>query len=545
MPGRFVNFVRRNNTLIDGVLGNLDDIRVKKNLKEALGELNQFKEERDNYNKFIRYADAISNVDMKLSDQYKKVPGFLFNEGIENTDEYKAYVDKLIKDTESVVPAPETPENKGTQSTDNPETTEAPKIQVTEDGLRQFILENPQYYKSLYEKGNIIDKTEPKSQEELYDEIYNKAGLTDPNERQWFETYKKSFDVEGHNNSLSRFVAGQYPNLVSKGNLKGSYYDMFGGIASTYGIKPQKFADTDDPLEKANPKDWVPEQVDGRWYWTADVYNRKTKTWEKQQVKPMTAEEVKNKDGANGDNLKKMSGDELGRLTYEQLMKKFNPEDVADYLDYLAPDVQKQFLSKYPNIAAEIEAEGLKGSKTGSKGRGGRGYRRKSKGTDAVKLEGVDKILGDINKVKAKNSGKKWEQFPRTDQLKIQALMNNYKKATDENLTEEEIWKLASDLEVSTGKDDVETTPKTQEDFDINDAYMQTYDDINMDSWWDDLYDNSVSEPDFQARAKYYEEFLTKLLPKLHKKVGAKLWSTFASSKAKVWNDLNNGGRFN
>ena len=252
-------------------------------------------------------------------------------------------------------------------------------------------------------------------------DIYTKAGITDPNERKWFEEYKKSFDAEGHNNSLMSFIAGQYPNLVSKGGLKDDYYQMFGKTASQYAITPQKFAEIDDPLAKSNPKDWIPEQVDGRWYWVADVYNKKKKMWEKQQVRPMTGEEIKNKgmNGKTGD-IDKLSGEQLGKLTFEELMSRYNPYDVMDNIDALSEDARTKFLAKYPNLAAELESKtsGTTGKRSGSRRRSG--YKGKGKTGDTEKLEGIDKILGSINKVKEKNAGKDWGQWSKGDQLKVQ-----------------------------------------------------------------------------------------------------------------------------
>lgn len=71
----------------------------------------------------------------------------------------------------------------------------------------------------------------------------------------------------------------------------------------------------------------------------------------------------------------------------------------------------------------------------------------------------------------------------------------------------------------------------------INEAYNQTYKDLNMDNWWSDLY-NVNSEADFQNKQNYYADYLSKeVLPQVTPEVGKLIWSTFQKSLNRIYND--------
>lgn len=71
----------------------------------------------------------------------------------------------------------------------------------------------------------------------------------------------------------------------------------------------------------------------------------------------------------------------------------------------------------------------------------------------------------------------------------------------------------------------------------INEAYNETYRQLSMDNWWNDLYGASDLN-DFNNRITWYEDYLQKqIFPQVSKEVGAKLWSELQKAKAKIYND--------
>ena len=83
------------------------------------------------------------------------------------------------------------------------------KYDITPEGFKQFLNDNPYYQSELRDKNFIQYEQLPVPQQELYNKLYTKAGMT-PEESQWYEQYGKGqLDVEDYNNHRHRDNTGK------------------------------------------------------------------------------------------------------------------------------------------------------------------------------------------------------------------------------------------------------------------------------------------------------------------------------------------------
>lgn len=419
MAGRFVNFIRRNNPVIDSILGNINDITVKSNLKDALDELKGFKKQRDDYNKFATYQSALNNVNLQYEEYFKPTEDFKFNVGedmLSGTETYKALVDTM----------------KAKQPADNTTGGEQQPMKISEEEFKQFIKNNPDYYKELFDKKYISTVYEPITREEADKKRYEKAGLTDPNEIAWFNEYaKKRFNPNDYNEKLTQFVYGKQPGLTSRGRLGDSQYQMLANYAGMLGITPRE---SEDPMSKIDPGKWQVGDFNGSKYYYANVYNQGTGQWEKRFIRELNADELQQQTGKKGNKLSDLTPAELSNLTYDELLTKYSASDISNNFDKLPKEFQDKFYERFPDWKPEEDT-----GKTGSRSR--TGGRRRSYGG---KLSGNREKLPYDNDLKAmsdlgmKYKDKKWEDWSLTDQEKYNEHMQKIQNITGK--TKEEIW---------------------------------------------------------------------------------------------------------
>ena len=92
--GKAASFIRRSIPIIDSILGNIGDIKVKNGLNDALKELQGFKKQRDDYSKFNQYQSALLDAQQTImpEDEMKLTNDYDVNtNGLEETEAYKTF----------------------------------------------------------------------------------------------------------------------------------------------------------------------------------------------------------------------------------------------------------------------------------------------------------------------------------------------------------------------------------------------------------------------------------------------------------------------
>lgn len=423
--GKAASFIRRSIPVIDSIIGNLGDIRVKRNLKDALAELNGFQKERDDYSKFMTMSDSLSRVKLTNEDLYKPNGDYSVVDttgAISNTDAYKEY-SRIIDENNTKV-------NEGD--------TSLSMLEATPDSFKQFITSNPQYYKELTDKGHInLDKT-PIAPEELDKIYFEKAGIKDPNDVQFYTEYSKNkFNPNNYNERLLKFIYGKEDDLTSQGTLADTQYKKLLQFAGLLNISPQTTSN-EDPLKKLSPDKWKVGNYNGVPYWYADVYDDKTRQWTKQYIQPLTEEEAKKNKVNQKKKLSDFTVDEFKNTSYDDLIKNYSASDLYDNFNQLPKEIQDKLYEAFPDWKAE-DMTGLKKGKSG----------RKSKGLGGLKFNTAYdadlKVLSDIG-LKYKQTNTPYGDWEEKDKEKYEEHSNKI-LALNPDWSIEDVWSKVGDFE--------------------------------------------------------------------------------------------------
>ena len=392
MPGRVAEALRRSSPLIDEILGNRDDIRVKKNLAEAYAELKPYEQEYNDQQKFRKMSQQVYSVKLDNTDKVKQVPDW----NITGNDESLGKTNALTKFKEYL----DTPEAK---------TSGAGYDNVS---LKKYLTDNPEHMAELQAQ-NLVSPTtrlEAVTNDELKARIYQKAGFT-PEDMQFYDSRKsKAPNSDEHNNRLLNMIYGKHADLVSRGGLKSSLWDLYGKRAERLAMTTPKFGfqKIGDKLYKYDDQGNM-ELVDGgekektiqdiRSMSDNDLINSTPEQLKSYysvlngKQKQLAKELYPSLEGTT--DMADLTAEQLGKLSYDDLVKKYSTKEIYGIIEDVAPDVRAKLYEKYPEWKPDP-----------TKSRTGRTGRRSSSLNTSIDSKVLKSNIDYLSKTEIKNKGK-------------------------------------------------------------------------------------------------------------------------------------------
>jgi hypothetical protein len=524
MAGRFVEILRRSNPVLDSLLGNLADLRVKKSYNEAIDEIEgKFRKEKTDYDKYLSYSEKLANTNLNPDEFIKTVPVI---DPLTNTQDWNITADKTKLDDP----------NSEISKTLNEyyKTIEGKELSTEQQqqGFKEYVKANPEIYKKLHQNNHItpLNKTEPLSEQEITNKYYQKAGITDNNEQQWYENYRKSNpNVQNYNERLLNFVYGKYQDLYSPGSLGDSYFKLFGNIANQYLINPKQ--EELDPLANIKPKEWTKEKVNNVWYWKADVYNKKTRQWEKRIVRPLSEQEIKDETVEKKKKLDEMTPIEFSALTYEDIIKNYGKAEIYGSLADFSNDIREKLFTIYPEWKELYDPPDK--TKTGGRKLGGK--LPPLKGVNKDNLSDVEKYLklsADYNKG---DYGKDKDGNEKTKEDRYKELLNMRQQLLRSGIDEKDLDEYLNDYYEGKEINKKEFTEKNKKVANFRKKYKQEkfygfidksgkVNEYSAEQWFATIY-QAKDKATFYSWKKTMEDYTAQAIKEMDNEDGARLWS--------------------